>query len=70
MKEDAFRLLITMSYDDSTVSGPPYSVNAEELLGYWDDLDCVSSRNAIEEAPEKMRRAGLDEVVESVWTPL
>jgi len=67
---DAFRLVISMTYDDTRVSGPPYSIEPDELLGYWDDLDCVNSRNALDESPEKFRRAGLNEVVESVWTPV
>ena len=65
---EAYRLVISMTYDDSRVSGPPYSVKPGEMLGYWDDLECVTSRNAIGYSPEKFRRAGIEEVIESVWT--
>lgn len=70
LEEDAFRLIITLTYDDSRVSGPPYSVEPRELLSFWPDLDCAHSRNDIEESPDKFRAAELDEVIESVWTPL
>ena len=69
LREDAYRLIITMSYDDSQVSGPPYRVDADELQSYWGDLDCVSSRDALDQAPQKFRRAGVTRVVESVWIP-
>jgi len=68
LEEGAFRLVITLSYDDSVISGPPYSVSAGELLSYWPDLECVQSRNDLANSPPKFREAGLDEVIESVWT--
>jgi len=68
LETDAFRLIITLCYDDSVVDGPPYSVGDDELLSYWPDLEAVQSRNDIENGPEKFRKAGLEEVTETVWT--
>ena len=69
LEADAYRLVITLSYDSTSVDGPPYSVTDEELLSYWGDLVCVQSRNDIEGGPAKFRDAGLNEVRESVWIP-
>ncbi len=68
LESDAFRLVITLRYDQAVVSGPPYSIEDEELLGYWPDLECVQSRNDVDTGSPKFRSAGLDEVIESVWT--
>ena len=68
LENDAFRMIITLTYDQTRAEGPPYSISREELLAYWPDLDCVFSRNDIEDSPPKFRQAGLDEVIESVWT--
>ncbi len=69
LEPDAYRLIITLTYDDARAGGPPYSVSEAELLGYWSDMQCVESRNDIERSPPKFRDAGLDEVIESVWIP-
>lgn len=69
LREDAFRLIVTLAYDDTLASGPPYSVEASELMAYWPDLTCVCSRSAMDQAPPKFRQAGITEVLESVWTP-
>lgn len=69
LEADAYRLIITLNYDDARAAGPPHSVSDTELLGYWSDLQCVESRNDIERSPPKFRQAGLDEVIESVWIP-
>ena len=68
LEDDAFRMIITLTYDQALVDGPPFSVSREELLSYWPDLECVFSRNDIDDSPPKFRQAGLKEVIESVWT--
>jgi len=64
---DPDRLVITLTYDQSLIMGPPFSVTADELLGYWPELQRVEERAAIDEVPPKFREAGVAEVVESVW---
>ena len=67
LKPGAFRLLITLDYDQSRVSGPPFSVRPEEVRRFWPGLCCVEARNDIENGPPKFREAGLNEVTERVW---
>lgn len=63
----ATRLVVTLEYDASRASGPPYSVPADELLGYWPDLTCVERRDDLADAPPKFREAGLQAFHEAVW---
>ncbi len=67
LKEDAVRFVVTLEYEQSTVSGPPFSVSAEELAGYWNDLDRVEVKDDIENCPPKFRAAGLQEISENFW---
>ena len=69
LEPDAYRLIITLTYDQSAIDGPPYSVPDDELLSYWDDLQCAESRNDLDGSAPKFREAGLEEVRESVWIP-
>lgn len=68
LDDDAFRLVITLTYDESRVQGPPYSIAAEELLSYWPDLTCVYSHDDVDGGPPKFREAGLESLTESVWS--
>jgi thiopurine S-methyltransferase len=68
LEDDAFRMIITLTYDQSRIDGPPFSIAADELLACWPDLQCVHSRNDIDNSSPKFRQAGLEEVIESVWT--
>jgi len=61
------RLVITLEYEQSLVDGPPFSVPADEVQGFWTDLQRVDSRNAIDEVPPKFREAGVVDVAEVVW---
>lgn len=63
----AERLVITLEYDQSRVDGPPFAVRADELLGYWPDLELIERRNDIDDAPPKFREAGLEVFDEAVW---
>ncbi|MEM7501958.1 MAG: thiopurine S-methyltransferase [Pseudomonadota bacterium] len=68
LEEGAYQLLVTLEYDDTVVQGPPYSVDERELSGYFPLLKRVLSRNDIQTGSPKFRNAGLQEVMESVWT--
>lgn len=67
MQADAVHLLITLEYDQSMVNGPPYSVPADEVKGYWPDLRRVGDKSALKNMPPKYREANLSEFVEAVW---
>ena len=64
---NAFKLLVTLEYDQDVVAGPPYAVLSDEVLGYWNDLTRVTDRNDIDNSPPKFRKAGLNELIEAVW---
>lgn len=66
--QGAAKLVITLEYDQSIVQGPPYSVVADELHGYWADLQRASERDDLETCPPKFRAAGLTEIREVCWT--
>lgn len=68
LEPDAYRMMITLEYDQDRVAGPPYSVTPEEVRSYWPDLECVKTRNDIDTGSPKFREAGLTEVIERVWT--
>lgn len=67
VKPDAAQLLITLEYDQAMVDGPPFSVQADEVMEYWSNLRRVAEANAIDSTPPKFRAAGLTEVIETVW---
>lgn len=67
LRPGASKMLITLEYDQSVVSGPPFSVSARELSTYWDDLNCVSKKDDIDNSPPKFRAAGLTDMQELVW---
>ena len=64
---DACRLLITLEYDDSVATGPPFSIPEEEIRRYWPDLQMVDRYDDIDNGPPKFREAGLQEMLETVW---
>jgi len=67
LRPGASRMIISLEYDQTIVSGPPFSVTAGEISTYWDDLICVSTKDDIENCPPKFRAAGLTDVKEVVW---
>lgn len=67
LKTDAARFVVTLEYDQSVVSGPPFSVPATELAGYWDDLIVVEQRDDFATCPPKFRAAGLSDISEKFW---
>lgn len=69
LQADAWRLIVTLEYNQSLVAGPPFSVQPEEVRRYWPDLERISATNAMDGCPPKFRDAGLEEVIEAVWIP-
>ena len=68
LKNDAYRMVITLEYDQARAPGPPYAVMPEEVESYWDDLVVLSRHNDIDNCPPKFKQAGLTEVIEAVWS--
>lgn len=68
LKPDAYRLLVTLEYDQLLADGPPFSVLPVEVRSYWPDLERIAAGNVIDNGPPKFREAGLDSLVEAVWS--
>ena len=68
LENDAYRLIITLEYDQARAPGPPYAVMPEEVESYWDDLVLLSRHNDIDNCPPKFKAAGLTEVIEAAWS--
>ena len=68
LKENAYRLIITLEYDQAAANGPPFAVMPDEINSYWDDLQMLSRHNDIDNCPPKFKAAGLTEVMESAWS--
>ena len=68
LKADAYRLIITLEYDQAAANGPPFAVMPDEINSYWDDLQIVSRDNDIDNCPPKFKAAGLTEVLETAWS--
>lgn len=66
LRPAAFRLLVTLEYDQALVSGPPFAVLPAEVTGYWPALELLERQRADAEAPPKFRAAGAV-LHESVW---
>ena len=64
---DAEQMIITLEYDESITTGPPFSVPADELLAYWPNLERVHAQDDIENGPPKFHEAGLKEMIQVVW---
>ena len=69
LQKEAFRLVITLEYDQSVVDGPPFSVMPDEICQYWHDLRRISESCDSETFPPKFRAAGLNSITEAVWAP-
>jgi len=67
LAENAAQLVVTVEYDESVATGPPFSVPASELSGYWPELERVAAYDDIANCPPKFRKAGLDRMLEVVW---
>lgn len=63
----AYLLLIALEYAQEQADGPPFSVDAAEVLNYWPALERIDVREDIENSPPKFREAGLEQMFEVVW---
>jgi len=63
----AEQLVIGVQYDQEVCDGPPFSINADEMRGYWPDLEVVATVDDTVNAPPKFLEAGLDLMHETVW---
>ena len=68
LKPGAFQLLVTLEYEQSRVDGPPFAVLPGEVQEYWPGLRRIAAKNDIGSAPPKFRAAGLESVIEAVWS--
>ncbi len=64
---NATQLIVSLEYDESIATGPPFSVTADEILAYWPDLQRIAAHDDIANGPPKFRAAGLQEMIEVVW---
>jgi len=67
LSEDAAKLIISLEYDESIATGPPFSVPEDQILAFWPGLQRVDVYDDIENGPPKFREAGLNEMIEVVW---
>lgn len=67
LEPEAYQLVITLDYDDTIATGPPFPVPADEVLSYWPRLVQVEARDDIDNGPPKFIEAGLREMIEVVW---
>ncbi|MBT8101638.1 MAG: thiopurine S-methyltransferase [Gammaproteobacteria bacterium] len=67
LNADATKLIISLEYDESIATGPPFSVPASEILEYWSELCRVDAYDDIENGPPKFRDAGLAMMLEVIW---
>lgn len=64
---DAEQLVVTVEYDQSVCDGPPFSIGADEVLGYWPRLARHAVVDDTANAPPKFLDAGLTLLHEVVW---
>lgn len=67
LKPDAVRFVVTLEYDQQIADGPPFSVPADEVKAYWEDLVRVGEKDDIDNCPPKFREAGLTDILEVFW---
>ena len=70
LKKHAYRLIITLEYNQAQANGPPFAVMPDEVISYWDDLQVLGRHNDIDNCPPKFKAAGLTEVMECCWSSI
>lgn len=63
----ALQCVVTVEYDATRASGPPFVVEAAELLDHWPALELRDSYDDSEAMPPKFRAAGVTKLVEKIW---
>jgi thiopurine S-methyltransferase len=66
LRAGAFRLVVTLDYDQALVAGPPFSVAADEVRDHWPLLEAIERYEDPDQVPPKFRAAGVV-LVETVW---
>jgi thiopurine S-methyltransferase len=63
------RLLITLDYDQSQMSGPPFAVSDEEVEALYADRGSLTKLAATDVLADnaRFREQGLDRLIETVW---
>lgn len=61
-------LLITLHYDQSTMQGPPFSVDNEELIKFYrsKNIQLLEQNNVVDETP-RWRQVGLTSLLETAY---
>ncbi len=67
LEAEALQCVITVEYDATRASGPPFVVGQDELLGHWPGLELRDSYDDSEAMPPKFREAGVTTLIEKVW---
>lgn len=67
LKPDAFRMLLTLEFDESNYEGPPYPVWPDEIRSDWPGLERIDERDDTDHRPAKFDDAGVGQLVEVVW---
>ena len=66
--DDTQMLLITLSYDQSIMSGPPFSASNSEIDSFYTNknIKTLTSNNVIDEGP-RWRKVGLSSLIETAF---
>lgn len=67
LSADASKLIISVEYDQSIATGPPFSVPEQTMLALWPELQRADAYDDTENCPPKFREAGLAMMLEVVW---
>lgn len=67
LAENAAKLVVTVEYDETIATGPPFSVPASEVLDYWPEFQRIAAYDDIANCPPKFKEAGLNRMLEVVW---
>ena len=67
LAENSMRLIVTLEYDQAVTPGPPFSVQAAEMIDFWPDLVRIAEHDDIDNCPPKFIAAGLQAISEVVW---
>lgn len=66
---DTDMLLVTLDYDQSVMSGPPFAVSAQEVFGHYQEhyeIDQLEQHDVVNEQP-RWRQKGLTRLVETAF---
>ncbi len=67
LSDEAHLFVITVEYDQTQADGPPFSLSADEILGYWPSLERRDRYDDLANCPPKFLEAGLKAFYEVVW---